>query len=230
MPVDSKTAVITGFAPGLSEKLALGLIERGYKVAGLSRTCQFELANDAFHSFACDVGNGENVSQTFSKIKETLGPPSVLIHNAAQVHIGEFLETEPEIFERLWRVACLGAVQTAQAVLPDMLELGGGTIIFSGATASIKGSARFSAFAASKFALRGLAQSLARAYGKHGVHVVHTVLDGMIWGERADKKFGMPPSKCMVPEDIAATYLQLIEQRPSAWTHELDLRPSVEVF
>jgi len=230
MSSDTKTAVITGFAPGLSERLAIGLIERGYKVAGLSRTCRFELDDKAFHSFACDVGDGESVTRAFSQIRETLGHASVLIHNAASIHIGDFLDTEPEIFDRLWRVTCLGAVQTAQAVLPGMLELGGGTVIFSGATASVKGSAKFSAFAASKFALRGLSQSLARAYGKQGIHVVHTLLDGVIWGERAEKKFGMEPAKCMIPEDIAATYFQLIEQKPSAWTHELDLRPAVEVF
>ena len=119
---------------------------------------------------------------------------------------------------------------TAQAALPSMLSRGGGTIIFTGATASIKASAHFAAFAAAKFALRGLAQSLTREFGPHGVHVVHAIIDGIIWGPQSQQRFNVKRENCLEPEAIAKIYLQLIEQPSCAWTNEFDLRPSVEKF
>ena len=110
-----------------------------------------------------------------------------------------------------------------------MLENGGGEIIFIGATASMKGNAGFSAFASAKFALRGLAQSLAREFAPQGVHVAHLVIDGVMWGERA-KNWGMTMEQCIKPKAVAETVLHLVQQDNSAWTFELDLRPDVENF
>src|SRR5690606_33183000 len=127
-----------------------------------------------------DVGDRAALAQAFGACTNRFGAPSLLIHNAAELSIRDFLELEPSDFERIWRTSCLGAVNSAQLVLPDMLKAGSGTMIFTGATASVKGGAKFSAFAAAKFALRGLAQSLARAYGPSGVHVAHVIVDGVI--------------------------------------------------
>ena len=118
-----------------------------------------------------------------------LGPIRVLVHNASSIHIAPFLDTTPEQFEDLWRVTCLGAVNSARAVLPDMLAQNPGVMIFTGATAALRGGARFSAFAAAKFALRGLAQSLAREHAPNGIHVAHVIVDGLIWAEKARDRF-----------------------------------------
>lgn len=230
----TEVVVITGFGPGLSEQLATVFLKQGYCVAGISRGSdfaqQFQSANDNFYPFQGDVGDTAAVKGIFEKLNTTCGPADVLIHNAAQLHIGEFLETSAEEFTRLWQTSCLGAVNVTQQVLPNMLTQKSGKIIFTGATASVKGGANFSAFASSKFALRGLSQSLARAYGPKGIHVMQCIIDGVIWGDRAEHVFKMQKDACIDPHAITATYLQLIKQPPSAWTHEIDLRPASETF
>jgi NAD(P)-dependent dehydrogenase (short-subunit alcohol dehydrogenase family) len=119
---------------------------------------------------------------------------------------------------------------TAQIVLPHMIARGGGVIVLTGATAGIRGAAQFSAFASAKFALRGLAQSLAREFGPKGVHVAHVILDGLIDERQTDQRFGPTPSTRMNPDTVADAYLHLAWQHPSAWTQEMDLRPSSERF
>jgi NAD(P)-dependent dehydrogenase (short-subunit alcohol dehydrogenase family) len=153
----------------------------------------------------------------------------VLVYNAAALVVKPFAETTPAEFEHAWRVASLGAFVTSQIVLPHMVARGAGTLIFSGATASLRGGAKFAAFASAKFALRGLAQALSREFGPQGVHVAHVVLDGLIDAVQTDLRFG-PGAKRMDPDAIARDYLYLASQHPSAWTHELDLRPSAERY
>ena len=219
-------AVITGFAPGIGVCLAEKLLNQGYTVAGLSRSSKgLSQPAENFHAFACDVTKPESVGQAFTAIKADLGSPTVLVYNAAELLVRDFMAIAPEDFERVWRTMCFGALLCAQQVLPDMLALGQGTLLFSGATASIRGSANFAAFASAKFALRGLVQSLARQYGPQGIHVIHTLLDGVIWGDRAENQFQLERGACMEPDDIATTYLHLIQQNPSTWTQEIDLRP-----
>jgi NAD(P)-dependent dehydrogenase (short-subunit alcohol dehydrogenase family) len=118
----------------------------------------------------------------------------------------------------------------ARAVLPAMATRGGGVLIFTGATAALRGGAKFTAFASAKFALRGLAQALAREYGATGVHVAHVVLDGLVEGPQTDRRFGPATGARFKPDDVAQIYLQLASQPPSAWTQEIDLRPSAERF
>ena len=231
-------AVIAGMAAGFGETLARELSQAGYAVAGLSRTAAkvSDLAQEIGHSgslyrdYACNLGNADQVAHTFKEIEIAHGAPSVLIYNAMQLVAKPFAELTPEDFEQSWRSTCFGAMVTAQAALPGMLSRGGGTMIFTGATASIKASARFTAFASAKFALRGLAQSLAREFGPQGVHVVHAIIDGIIWGPQSQQRFNVKRENCLEPEAIAKIYLQLIEQPSCAWTHEFDLRPSVEKF
>jgi len=224
-------AVICGFGPGIGTSLATRLLAEGYAVAGLSRSGRsYQDSAGELMAIACDVGDAEAVEDAFSKIATELGAPEVMVHCAAQLVVGDFLDTAPSDFEEVWRNACLSAVLCTQRALPPMLRAKAGSIVFAGATASTRGGPKFSAFASAKFALRGLAQSLARAYGPQGVHVAHVVIDGVIWGERAEKSFGMQKEACMDPDDIAAVVMQLIGQNPSCWTHELDLRPSKESF
>lgn len=228
---DTPVAVITGFGEGLGSALAKRLVDEGHTVIGISRSGILPRERyEGFYAKKCDVSQPASVADAFKQIKSDYGAPRILIHNAAMLKIGDFLQTDPKEFEQLWRTTCFGAMLCVREVLPDMLGAGTGTIILSGATASVKGGANFSAFASAKFALRGLTQSLARAYGPRGIHVVHTVVDGVIWGDRAEKRFGMEREKCMEPNEIADTYLHLIGQRSSSWTQEIDLRPSLETF
>lgn len=122
------------------------------------------------------------------------------------------------------------AVLLAQSVIQPMIAAGGGTFIVSGATASLRGGARFSAFASAKFALRGLSQSLAREFQPAGIHVSHVILDGIIDTPRSRGLHALDPVKMIRPVDIAESYWQLAHQPKSAWTHELDLRPATEGF
>jgi NAD(P)-dependent dehydrogenase (short-subunit alcohol dehydrogenase family) len=179
---------------------------------------------------ACDVTDANAVRSAFDQIAARYRPVQNLIYNAHELFIGPFADTGAEAFERIWRVNTLGAFHCAQAAAPQILSSGGGAVVFSGATASLRGGARFAAFASSKFALRGLAQSLAREYGPQGIHVVHFVIDGLIWGPAARDRHRAEESRCLDPDAIAGTIMSLISQPRQAWTHEIDLRPATEIF
>ena len=235
---ETKVAVVTGMGPGLGGALCRALCGRGYTVAGLARTTAFgerlatEIAVDggSFRVIACDIGDDDAVTRAMESVGAELGPPSVLIHNASGFLMKPFAETTPQEFEALWRVTCLGAVHCARAVAPAMATAGNGAILFTGATASLRGGKNFAAFAAAKFALRAVAQSLAREYGPRGVHVAHVVVDGMILTPRTRDNYGADPDQSLDPAAMAEAYMRLIEQDRSAWSHEIDLRPWTETF
>jgi len=182
-------------------------------------------------SIAVDAGDGASVASAFARAKAELGAPEVFVYNAGAFHRGSIVDTTPEEFERCLRVNCTGAFLAAQQVLPDMLEQGRGTILLTGATASLRGSANFACLAVGKFGLRALAQSMARELGPRGIHVAHVVIDGQIDtpGLRATA-----PERAietlLSPDAIAETYWQLHGQHPTCWTLELDLRPCAERF
>lgn len=233
--MDPKTriAVVAGAGPGLGSALAHVLVASGWRVAALARNTpahlEAELGRERVLALPCDLTDPGQVVAAVDQAEGRWGPVSAYIHNAAGFLSAPFTETSADDFEGLWRVTCLGAVHGARRVLPGMTRTGG-TLLLVGATASVKAGAGFSAFAAAKFALRGLAQSLAREYGPQGVHVAHLVIDGVLWGRRAREDFGLAEDQCLKPEAIAGTCLHLLDQGPSAWTHELDLRPYKEPF
>jgi NAD(P)-dependent dehydrogenase (short-subunit alcohol dehydrogenase family) len=181
-----------------------------------------------------DVTRADDVARFVARA-ESLGPLSLAVHNAGGNRPSPFLQIDPKVFEEHWRAHALGAFLLAQAALPAMLERQTGTLIFTGATASLRGRANFASFAAAKAALRMLAQSLAREFGPKGIHVAHVIIDGVIDGDRArdfianaDERFG--DDGMLHPDRIAETYLMLHRQQRSAWTQELDLRPWSESF
>jgi len=234
-------AVVSGIGPGLGRALCRRLHKEGFAVVGLARSPAFgeQLAaqlsasdgqNGSFRFLACDVTDRTDVTETLARISEETGPLSLLIHNAGQLLIKPFAETTPEAFEAMRRVTALGAMLTAQAVLPGMAASGDGTVIFTGATAGLRGGANFAAFASAKFALRGLAQSLAREYGPRGVHVVHANVDGIMWGGISRDQVNVGRDRSIEPDAVADAYLYLMRQPRSAWTHEIDLRPHCEAF
>ena len=207
------------------------LLSEGYRVAGLSRSANTEVELGEYYlPVACDLTNEISVDQAISTIEKRVGHVCVYIHNAAYLVHSPFLEITEDEFTDIWKVSCLGAVHGVQRVLPMMLTERSGTILVSGATASIRAGAEFAAFASAKFALRGLTQSLAREYGPQGVHIAHIILDGAVWGPQAKNKFGKAPDDCLKPSAIADSYFHLIQQHRSAWTQELDLRPDIEDF
>ena len=223
------TLLLTGIAEGLGAGLAETFAKAGHDVIGLSRSarsmesmsCRVEAAGGEYRHLACDI---TQTAEAVAAIEPYADRIDVLIHNPHLLVIKPFEQTTTDDFEQAWRVACLGAVIAVQSVIPHMAARRRGTIILTGATAGLRGAANFSAFASAKFALRGLAQSLAREYGQKGVHVAHVVLDGLIDEPQTDRRFGSQSGR-MDPRSIAQAYLDLSAQPPSTWTHEMDLRP-----
>ncbi len=222
-------ALISGAGPGLGSAVARRFLAEGYRVAGLARSrppAEIEGVELSLVDLSDDAAVGVALDEIFARH----GPPAVVVHNPAELVIKPFLETAPEAFEACWRAMTLSAVLVLRRAIPAMLERGGGCVIVSGATASLRGGARFAAFASAKFALRGLSQSLAREFQGQGIHVAHVILDGILDTERSRALHGGDGSGMMKPEDVAEVYCQLVGQPPSAWSHEIDLRPMSESF
>lgn len=182
-------------------------------------------------SVHCDATRLESVVSAFENVKESLGHPSVLIYNAGAFSAGGIMDVDPEEFKRCWKANCYGGFLTAQQVLPKMQENGEGTILLTGATASLRGSEGFANLAVGKFGLRALAQSMAREFGPAGIHVGHVIIDGQINTPRTRDNYPDRSKETFLdPDEIAEQYWQLHQQDRSTWTLELDLRPHVEEF
>lgn len=183
-----------------------------------------------------DATLAHDIEHLFDVVRLEGGRLELAVYNVGSNVPAPFLQTEPETFERLWRQNAFGGVLFAQAALKAMLpHPQSGTLIFTGATASMRSKPPFTAFASAKFALRALAQGLAREFSPQGIHVVHAVIDGVINGEFAAENFpdyfaSKGEDGLLQREEIAKTYWALHQQHPSAWTHEIDLRPFKENF
>ena len=230
-------AVVVGVGPGLGWALAKRFYQEGLQVVCAARSIgrlqalakRDQLEAVRFH--ACDVTEAANVSDLFATINESVGPPAVVVFNVGAYERGNILDLRPEDFERCWRIGCFGGLLVGQAAARLMVPRGSGTIIFTGATASLRGSAGFANLAVPKFGLRALAQSMARELGPHGIHVAHVIIDGQIASERYEHLAAeRGPDSLLIPDEIARAYWHLYCQHPSTWTHELDLRPWVERF
>lgn len=220
-------AIIAGAGAGLGQSLCARFKQGGFEVIGLGRTAPSNPIG-AFHTL--DLSDELAVPATLEKIIADKGAPKIVIHNTAELVIAPLEKTSLADFTRVWTSMVQTAFLLSQSTLPQMTAAGGGTFIVSGATASLRGGAKFAAFASAKFALRGLSQSLAREYQSQGVHVCHAILDGIIDTERSRNLHSLDPSKMMAPADIADAYWHLAHQPKSTWTHELDLRPASEGF
>ena len=218
-------AIVAGAGPGFGRHLVHRLSHAGFNAFGLNRTQQ-----DDQRILSADLGDRVQVKQAIKDIVCTAGAPRLVVHNAARLVIAPFKETGPEVFLETWQSIVLSAVNVAHATLPAMVAGGGGTFIVSGATASLRGGAGFSAFASAKAGLRALTQSLAREYGPKGVHVVHVILDGILDTEASRSRHSLDESRMMKLDHVADAYLHLASQPQSTWTFELDLRPMGEAF
>lgn len=227
--MNKPVCVVAGVGPGNGLAIGQRFAEAGYRVALLARdkaTLQ-NLQNQVEDSsiFPCDLGKGENISEVFTAIKDQLGEPQTLIYNAGSGLFAPPLSTGAEDFEQAWRLNALGLLLSVQQVAPDMITSGRGEIIVTGATASLRGGANFTAFAAAKAAQRSVAQSMARSLGPQGIHVALVVVDGIIDTPRTRNLIDkFPENSCIKPAAIAESVYQLCLQDISAWSFEIDLR------
>jgi len=233
------TAYILGIGPGLGASLARRFSRGGFSVALMarSRTHLDPVAKEVIAgggqaaSFEVDAGDTHSMSEAFAAAKRDLGAADVFVYNAGAFQMGGVLDVSPEDFERCWRANCLGGFLGARLVVPDMLAKKKGTILFTGATASLRGGAKFSCLAVGKFGLRALSQSLARELQPQGIHVAHVVVDGQIDTPRVR---GMMPGRAaetmLSPDAIAEVFWQLHVQDATCWTQEMDVRPATEKF
>jgi NAD(P)-dependent dehydrogenase (short-subunit alcohol dehydrogenase family) len=175
--------------------------------------------------YSGDLTDESSVQALFARIGQEQGTPSLVVHNPSWFVMKPFLELSQAEFVEAWRVACFGGFLVGREAARAMLATGG-TILFTGSTPSIKAGSGFAAFAAAKFGVRALAQSMARELGPKGVHVAHVVVDGPIDGPGNE---GLKIPK-LSPDDIAQNFLALHRQHRSAWTQELDLRPAAAKF
>ena len=190
-------------------------------------------AGGSAEAMAVDVTSADDQDVLFRRV-ETLGAPvAAVIFNAGGNHPIPFADLTPEQFEEFWRIGCYGAFLTAKRAMPILAEQGSGSMLITGASASLRGRPMFGHFASSKAALRNLAQALAREFGPQGVHVAHVVVDGIINGDVVQGKFGeyvesLGEDGALDPDAIAEAFWVLHNQHRSAWTHEIDLRPYKE--
>lgn len=227
MSSEKPLALVAGAGAGLGQSLLARFQAGGMTAVGLGRTQPVQ-TTAPFQQV--DLSDSDAVSPVIAELIEAHGPPQIVVHNTAELVIAPFTETALEDYQRTWTSMVQSLVVLGQSVLQPMVRGGGGALIVSGATASLRGGARFSAFASAKFALRGLTQSLAREYQPAGVHVSHVILDGIIDTPRSRDLHALDPAKMMKPDEIAEAYWQLAHQPRSTWTHELDLRPASEGF
>ena len=231
-----RVAVITGVGPGLGAALARRFAREGFQVGLVARSSDFiqALAQEISASgpraisVVADVSRPAEARRAVQRIRENVGPIGVFIHNPSNALGQGLLGTTPEQFEQSWRVGALGGFVCAQETASDMLKAGDGVMLFTGATSSVRGGG-WMAFSSAKFAVRGLAQSLARELWPRGIHVAHVIVDGLI-GTPQDRKRVPADEPLLDPDRIADGYWHLATQDRSAWSLELDLRPYTEQF
>ena len=230
--MDMKSALIVGAGSGRSASLARLFAKHGLQVALASRNPDklARLAEEtAAVTFACEAAEPEEVAALFDVVIATQGVPDIVVYNASARARGPVTDLDPVEVARAIAVSAYGGFLVSQQAARHMVQRGSGVILLTGASASVKGYPNSSAFAMGKFALRGLASSMARELSPKGVHVAHFVIDGGIRSaSRQDPNDN--PDSFLDPDAIAETYWQVANQPRSAWTWEVELRPWVEKF
>jgi len=227
-----RTALIVGVGAGLSASVARTFNKAGMTIALAARRAG-ELSALATEvrgkAFACDATDLGQVAKLFADVESAFGAPDVVVYNASYRTRGPVAELDPAEVAKSIAVSAYGGFLVAQQAVKGMVPRGHGAILFTGASASVKGYAQSAPFAMGKFALRGLAQSMARELSPQGIHVAHIVIDG---GIRSARRAEAPdrPDSTLDPDAIAQSYLDLLRQPRSAWAWEIELRPWVEKF
>jgi len=232
---EQEIALIVGAGPGLSASLARLFKKEGMKVALAARDAK---KLDALvkeidgRAYACDASNPKDVEKLFESIDKEIGEPNLVVYNASGRVRGPIAELDPEAVRQTILITCYGGFLIGQAAAKRMIKAGRGTILFTGASASIKGYANSPAFAMGKMGLTGLVQSMARELQPQNIHVAQVVIDGGICDptRRPERLTSRGPDGCLDPDAIAQTYLHLHRQHRSTWTSHIELRPWVEKF
>ncbi|MGH6854764.1 MAG: SDR family NAD(P)-dependent oxidoreductase [Aestuariivirga sp.] len=232
MAQEYSKALIVGSGSGLSASLARLLSREGFSVALAARNTE-KLSGicreTGSRAFSCDASEPDQVRSLFAEVERAMGAPDVVIYNASARSRGPLISLDPADVEKALRVSAYGGFLVAQQAVQRMIQQSFGAVIFTGASASVKGYPESAPFAMGKFALRGLAQSMARELAPQGIHVAHFVIDGAIGNpgrvDPADK-----PDSMLDPDAIAASYLHVLRQPRSSWTWEMELRPWGEKF
>jgi len=212
------TIVIAGHAAGFGDALQERFEIGGYNFASVSRHGDKRWATDLRDPLA--------VARLFDKLDHEAPPVAGVVHNAMQFHRQPFMQTTAQTLPEVWQSMVMTAFNVSQQAVTRLQRQGGGSLLFSGASGSLRAGPQFSAFSSAKFALRGLCQALVREHSHEGIHVAHVIVDGLIRSERTTQRFAQADVAHMIePSDLAEQYWQLFHQPRSVWTHELDVRP-----
>ncbi len=235
----AKTAVISGVGSGLGAALVRKFSSEGYQVGLLARSPDYiqglveELLQGGAKALAVptDITDSQQVTRSFARVREELGPVDVLINHAGNAAWKGFHELTPDEFEQSWRVCAYGSFLCAREAAGHMLSAGSGAILFTGATSAIRGRAGALAFSSAKFAVRGLAWALARELWPEGIHVAHVIIDGVLDTPMVREGRYVEEDEPLLNIDaVAAAYWSLVQQDKGAWGFEIDLRPHDEGF
>lgn len=241
MTEKAPVAVAIGAGPGIGSGFVRRFAHGGYTVvigrrntesaAGL--VSEVEAAGGRAIALSVDARSEESVSEWFAEIEQDVGPIDVALYNAGANTNKPILEMQSDLFEKVWRLSCFGGFLMGREAARHMLPRGRGTILYTGATASVRGGPGFSSFASAKFGLRAVAQSLARELGPQGIHVAHVIVDGGVDSEvirqrRSNSGLDSPDGSLIDTYQIAEAYWMLHNQPRTAWTHELDIRTATE--
>ena len=236
-------ALVAGVGDGLGGAVARRFAREGHPTVLVARSAERlariagEIAAEGGRGIAyvADLREKAAVTKLFDDVEAEIGPIDVTVFNTGANYRASILDTPSEMFEKVWRLGCYAGFLVGREAARHMVPRGQGTILFTGATASVRGSSHFAAFAAAKGGLRQVAQSMARELGPQGIHVASVIIDGMIDSERVRERFaeriaGLPPDGMLKPADIAEIYWQIHQQPRSAWSFEVDVRPWAEKF
>lgn len=236
-------AVVAGVGEGVGGAIARRFASAGHHVVMFARNGeklqayadQIREKGGRATGMAVDLRSEQEVVQALARIEQDLGPVEVAVYNAGAQHRKPLLEITGDQFEKVWRLGCFGAFVFGREAVRHMVPRGKGTVLFTGATSALRGGANFAAFAAAKFGVRAVAQSMAREFGPKGIHVASVVIDGAvdmpaIHRLMPDLVATLPPDGMLNTDAIAEAYYALHTQHRSAWTLELDVRPYSEKF
>lgn len=236
-------AVIAGVGEGVGLGLAKRFATGGYRAIMLARSVEkfaefersIEQAGGEAKGLKADMRDEVGTIDLVARIEQEFGPIEVAIYNAGAQHRKPLLEIDGDVFEKVWRLGCFGGFIFGREVIRHMLPRRKGSLLYTGATSSVRGAQNFAAFAAAKFGIRAVAQSMAREFGPQGIHVATVIIDGAvdmpaIHRMLPELKASLPENGMLKPDAIAETFFQIHKQHPSAWTLETEVRPYCEKF
>ena len=243
MPSKPNVALVAGVGDGLGGAVARRFARGGHPTVLVARSAdrlariadQIAVAGGRGIAYVADLREESAVTKLFDDVEAEIGAIEVAVFNAGANYRASILDTPADMFEKVWRLGCYAGFLVGREAARHMAPRGQGTILFTGATASLRGSSQFAAFAAAKGGVRQVAQAMARELGPQGIHVASVIIDGMIDSERVRERFPervaqLPPEGMLKPDDIAEVYWQLHQQPRSTWSFEADLRPWAEKF